>query len=160
MDDFAHLLVGYSAWRIARLAGLGEGKWACLAAALAGSVMPDLLWPWGVFSYVSTHAITYYAIFALPFLLWGKSRAPAALFIAAVALHIAIDIPMHAGTYAPFAPISDWKVTGFFNYWSDWGYVAAYWIGALALAGATFLAEWKKTGGMTLGCDAPVKKKQ
>lgn len=154
MDDFAHLLVGYSIWRIARLAGLGKCKWACLAAALLGSIMPDLLWPWGVFSYQATHAITYYAIFALPFLVWDRTRAPAALFLACTAMHIAIDVPMHMGAYVPFAPLSDWEISGTFNYWTDLWYIAAYWAGALALAAATFLAEWKIKGRMSLGCGA------
>ncbi len=153
MDDFAHLLVGYSIWRIAMLAGFKEGKWLALALALAGSILPDLLWPWGFLSYSQTHTMTYYIMAALLLLAWGKTRNAGALFMIAACAHIAIDIPMHTAVYAPLYPIMGTTFQGTFNYWTDIDYMIGYWIAVLALVGATFIAEWKLTGKMTLGCD-------
>ena len=157
MDDFAHLLVGYAIWRIARLAGIETAGYASLAAALLGSVIPDILWPWGVLSYAATHTLTYYIVLAIPFLIYKKSRVAAALFLMAVAAHVIIDMPMHEATYTPLAPVINWQVSGTFNYWTSASFMIGYWIAVLALVGATFLYEWKLTGRATLGCNAGKK---
>lgn len=145
MDDFAHLLLGFTIWKAMKLAGAKAGKWE-LAAILAASVLPDILWATGAVDYASAHTATPYLLFALPFAFFARARLAAAGFALSSFLHIFVDAFMHARTTALFVPFSSFAINGGFNYWENPSWIAAYWLALLVLLSLVLYAEKKRNG--------------
>jgi hypothetical protein len=143
MDDLAHLLLGYILYRFARIAGAKDDRLA-LAAFLAGSILPDPLWFFGITSYEASHTATWYVLAAIPFLLFARTRLPAAGFAVSATLHVLVDSVMHARTTVPFAPFLQFSITGTFNYWEQPWSIVAYWLALLLLLGLSFWLEKRK----------------
>ena len=148
MDDLAHLLLGYILFRLMRLAGMKAGKLE-LAAILAGSILPDLLWAAGALSYNDAHTATWYIVAMVPFLIFARTRIAASGFAMSSFLHILVDSVMHARTTVLFAPLSDFSITGTFNYWEVWLATPAYWLAILALLALSFYLQKKKERRIT-----------
>ncbi len=142
MDDLAHLLLGCLIYRCMVLLGLRPGKLE-LAAVLAGSVAPDLLWASGLLPYPVAHVATYYVAAAVPLLLFARTRLAAFGFAVCATAHVLSDAPMHVGMWAPFYPLS-FSITGSFNYWEQPLSIAAYWLALLLLLSLSFWLEKKK----------------
>lgn len=142
MDDFAHLLLGFSIARFLRIAGAPIDKLA-IGAALVGSVLPDIVWLIGLAPYDAAHRIPYYAAIALPFLLPKKTRWAAVCFILALASHVIIDAYIHVGSWMPLYPLSGWEVVGKINYWQEPVIMIGYWLAVLILVGLTYVIKPK-----------------
>lgn len=161
MNTPAHLIFGAAAF------GRADRPWT-LVAALAGGFVPDaslyLLvgWHLGILGtdprvvfdelYFSD---TWQAIFAIDnsVFVWGALLAlgiarlwrPLVAFAGAALLHIAFDLPFHAGDGRPhFWPLSRWVYDSPFSYW-DRNFGAA-WVGPLELAVCAVLAVvlWRR----------------
>jgi len=150
MDDFAHLLLGFLIFKALRLYGRKIGNLE-LAAALLGSVAPDIAWSSGLVpQYAVSHVATYHVLLALPLLLSGKTRLAGACFALAATAHIVVDAFIHIGTWMPFYPLTIISIEGLLNYWEHWWVMAAYWLILLALLAAALYFEKKKTGKLQL----------
>ena len=140
MDDFAHLVLGYALWRAMRIIWPKMGKFE-LGVILLASVLPDLVWAAGLAGYVQAHTIVPYLVIGALALVFGRTRLAGVGFFLAASAHILIDAMMHVGTWRPLAPYSDWAVAANFNYWNDWGFIAAYWAGVLLILAGVLMAE-------------------
>lgn len=148
MNTPAHLIFGAAAF--ARPAH----RWT-MTAALLGAVIPDL----SLYLLVGWHLLvietparivfdelyfsdTWQRIFAVDnsLILWGalmgvalwRKSTPLVAFAGAALLHIALDLPLHAGDGRPhFWPLTMWIFDSPFSYWDN--RFGARWIGALEL---------------------------
>ncbi len=140
MDDLAHLLLGYALWRAMRIIWPRAGKFE-LAVILLASVLPDLVWVAGWTEYAQAHTVLPYLVVGALAMFWGRTWLAGLGFCIASSAHIIIDAVMHVGTWKPLAPFSDLSITASFNYWDDWRFIAAYWIGALLILYLVMVTE-------------------
>ncbi|MEJ6389504.1 cobalamin biosynthesis protein CobQ [Gymnodinialimonas ulvae] len=161
MNTPAHLIFGAAAF------GRPEMRWT-LGAALAGGLLPDL----SLYLMVGWHLLvvgtpaqvvfdelyfsdSWQTIFAIDnsLILWGallgvalwRSLPVLLAFAGAGLLHIALDLPLHAGDGRPHLwPLSDWVFDSPFSYWDS--LYGAGWIGPLELAVSAFLVVvlWRR----------------
>ena len=161
MNTPAHLIFGAAAF------GRPAQRWT-LTAALAGAMVPDL----SLYLMAGWHLLVlgtdpqvvfrelYYSdawqsVFAVDnsLVLWGAMLAIAlwrrwpvlVAFAGAAALHIAFDLPLHAGDgRAHFWPLSDWVFDSPFSYWDRRH--GAGWIGPIELGASAVLVAvlWRR----------------
>lgn len=160
MNTPAHLILGAAAF--AR-----PGAWRITAAALAGSLAPDLslylMAGWHLFVLDTPAQVVFGQLYFSPawvavfrvdnsFLIWGAGLALALAlrsgwglaFTGAGLLHIALDFPLHHDDGRPhFWPLTDWVFESPVSYWDRAAHAGI--VGPLEIALALACCAWMWT---------------